>query len=168
MTIPLTTRREFLKHSLAGAGLTLALFMSPSGYRISSAAQDKKNDPSLHPQLWVRISPDNQVTIVVSKSEMGQGVSTSLPMIVADELEAEWQQVRFVESPAGPEYVDPETGMQLTGGSTSVRHMYDPLRKLGATARQMLLLAAARTWKVPARECQAVQGRVKHAQTGGA
>ncbi len=166
MNVPLTTRREFLRYSLAGAGLTVALFITPSGSRLSSAAEGKKNEPSLHPQLWVRVTPENEVIIVINKSEMGQGVSTSLPMIVADELEAAWKQVRFVESPAGPEYVDPETGMQLTGGSTSVRHMYDPLRKVGATARQMLLSAAARTWKVPPRECEAVQGTVKHAKSG--
>ncbi len=163
MSTPLTTRREFLKGSLASAGLTLVLFATPAGHRLLAAEGVKEN---INPSAFIRITPDNLVAIIVNKSEMGQGVSTSLPMIVADELEADWKQVRFVQSPAGPEYVDPEMGMQLTGGSSSVRHMYDPLRKAGAAARDMLVRAAAQAWGVPAKECDAARGNVNHAASG--
>jgi isoquinoline 1-oxidoreductase beta subunit len=162
----LLTRREFLKKSLAGAGLTIAVSMTPSGYRLFKAEEVIKDGPLFNPSAWIQVTPNNIVTIVVNKSEMGQGVSTSLPMIAADELEADWKQVRFIEAPAGTKYIDPNWGMQLTGGSTSVRHMYEPLRKAGATAREMLVSAAAHTWGVPASECGAIQGMVRHAKSG--
>jgi len=115
---------------------------------------------------WITITPDNIVTVTVNKSEMGQGVYTSLPMIVADELEADWKQVRFVTAPAGDEFKDPVRNNQFTGGSSSVRDMYEPLRKMGAAMREMLVLAAARTWAVPARDCATFMGTVKHIKTG--
>lgn len=118
------------------------------------------------PNVWLRITPDNIVTVMVSKSEMGQGVSTSLPMIVADELEADWKQVRFKMVPAREEYKDPVWDMQTTGGSTSVRHMFLPLRKAGAAAREMLITAAARIWGVPTGECEAYRGTVRHRKSG--
>lgn len=160
------TRREFIKSSaLAGAGLTIALTITPYGYRILKAGE-ARGDPAFRPSAWIQVTPDNKVQVFINKSEMGQGVSTSLPMVVADELEAAWEQVSFRESPAGPEYVDPVSKMQLTGGSTSVRHMYKPLRAAGASARQMLVAAAAKTWSVPEEECVAAQGTVKHKTTG--
>ena len=107
---------------------------------------------------WLTITQDDIVTITVNKSEMGQGVYTSLPMIVADELDADWKQVRFASAPAGDEYKDPVWGMQSTGGSTSVRHMHDTLRKAGAAAREMLVLAGSEALKAPLRECAAVNG----------
>jgi isoquinoline 1-oxidoreductase beta subunit len=160
----LISRREFLKTTLTGAGLTIAATMTPFGPRLLSAQEVKKG--LFSPSVWVRITPDNVVTIVVNKSEMGQGVSTSLPMIAADELEADWKQVRFLEAPGGNKYVDPNWGMQLTGGSTSVRHMFDPLRKANAAAREMLRTAAAQTWRVPANECTASKNTVRHTKSG--
>lgn len=160
------TCREFLKKSLATAGLTIAVSMTPSGYRLLKAEELRKDRSLFNPSVWIQITPDNITTIVVNKSEMGQGVSTSLPMIAADELEADWKQIRFIEAPAGARYIDPNWGMQLTGGSTSVRHMYEPLRKAGATAREMLMSAAAQTWGVPVSECEAFQGMVRHAKSG--
>lgn len=154
------TRREFLKKSLAGAGMTIAISLTPFGFNIASSQEIKKD--LFSPDVWIQITPDNIVTIVVNKSEMGQGVYTSLPMIAADELEADWKQIRLKAAPAGEKYIDPAWGMQLTGGSTSVRHMMEPLRKAGATAREMLLTAAAQTWKVPQSECEARQGMVRH------
>ncbi len=158
------TRREFLKKSLAGAGLTLAVSITPFGPRLLSAQEAEKG--SFSPSVWLQITPDNIVTVILNKCEMGQGVYTSLPMIVADELEADWKQMRFKPAPAGAKYVDPAWGMQLTGGSTSVRHMYEPLRKAGAAAREMLISAAAQTWKVPVNECLASQNKVHHAKSG--
>ena len=161
------TRRRFLHHSLAVAGLAVTASMTPSGIKVSKAEDLKKNTESLFsPNVWIEITPDNIITIVVNKSEMGQGVATSLPMIAADELEADWKQIRFKEAPAGDKYKDPAWGMQLTGGSTSVMHMMEPLRKAGATAREMLLAAAAQTWEVLQSECEARQGMVRHIQSG--
>jgi len=156
------SRREFLK----AAGLTLAVTMTPSGYRILSAAEAGMDEPgAFQPSVWLQVTPDNIVTVVVSKSEMGQGVYTSLPMIVADELEADWKQVRVQAAPAGDGYRDPVWGTQATGGSTSIRHMHEPLRKAGAAAREMLITAAANEWGVPAGECQADLGKVRHPKT---
>jgi len=151
------TRREFLRL----AGLTVAISLAPSGYRLLSAEEIAK-DKSFSPNVWLQITPDNIVTIVVNKSEMGQGVYTSLPMIVADELDADWKQVRFEVAPAGERYIDPLSGMESTGGSTSVRHMFEPLRKAGAAAREMLITAAAKKWGLPVNECEPSKGTVIH------
>ena len=158
------SRREFLKTTLAGAGLTIAATMTPFGSRLLSAQDVKKG--LFNPNVWIRITPDNIVTIVVNKSEMGQGVLTSLPMISADELDADWKQIRFEEAPGGKKYIDPNWGMQLTGGSTSVRHMFEPLRKGSAAAREMLRTAAAQTWGVPVNECAASKNTVRHTKSG--
>ncbi len=161
----LITRRQFLSKSLRGAGLTVAAFLTPSGIKVLKAEELKK-EGLFSPSAWIEITPDNWVTIVVNKSEMGQGVSTSLPMIAADELEADWKRVRFREAPGGKKYIDPNWGMQLTGGSTSVRHMDEPLRKASATAREMLRAAAAQSWGVPIDQCIASQNTVRHKQNG--
>jgi isoquinoline 1-oxidoreductase beta subunit len=138
--------------------------MTPFGPRLLSAQEVKKG--VFNPNVWIQITPDSIVTIVVNKSEMGQGVSTSLPMIAADELEADWKQVRFLEAPGGNKYIDPNWGMQLTGGSTSVRHMFEPLRKASAAAREMLRTAAAQTWGVSVNECAASKNTVRHTKSG--
>lgn len=161
------TRRDLMKKSLAGAGLTVFAALTPDGYRILKA-EDHAKEPvqSCSLTLWVRITPDNLINVVVNKSEMGQGVYTSLPMIVADELEADWKQIRFQSAPAGDAYKDPVWNMQSTGGSTSVRHMFLPLRKAGAAAREMLRAAAAQAWGVPPGECETRKGMVRHEKSG--
>jgi isoquinoline 1-oxidoreductase beta subunit len=151
------TRREFLRLT----GLTIAVSLTPSGYRLLLAAEISK-DKSFSPNVWLQVAPDNMVTIIVNKSEMGQGVYTSLPMIVADELETDWKLVKMMASPAGDQYIDPVWGMQATGGSTSVRHMFEPLRKAGAAAREMLISAAAKKWGAPLNQCEALSGSVIH------
>jgi len=88
-------------------------------------------------------------------------------MIVADELEADWKRIRFEPAPAADPYKDPVWGMQGNWGSTSVRHMFEPLRKAGAAAREMLRAAAAQTWGVPEGECETYQGAVRHAGVAG-
>ena len=159
------TRREFLKTSLIGAGLTLAAVVTPDGIRIVAAAGAEK-DMAFKPNVYLRISPDDTITVIVNKSEMGQGVFTSLPMIIADELEADWKKVKIVPAPAGAEYKDPVWGMQSTGGSTSIRHMHDTLRKAGAAAREMLILAGSEALKAPLRECAAVNGTIRNMKSG--
>jgi isoquinoline 1-oxidoreductase beta subunit len=159
------TRRAFLKGTLAGAGLTLAVAAVPGGIRILSAAEADQ-DAAFRPNAYLRIAPDDSITVIVNKSEMGQGVTTSLPMIIADELEADWKQVRFEFAPAGDEYKDPVWGSQSTGGSTSVRHMHDALRKAGAAAREMLVIAGARVMEVPVKDLAATNGVIRNMRTG--
>src|SRR2546427_4733472 len=99
---------------------------------------------------------------MVDRSEMGQGVATSLPMLLAEELEADWTKIRIEFAPAAKEYINPMFGMQGTGGSTSVRAAYTPLRKAGAAAREMLLPAAAETWGGDKSSCRAEKGAGIH------
>jgi isoquinoline 1-oxidoreductase beta subunit len=153
------TRRQFLK--MSGTGLAIAVATTSTGFRLLSAAELEKTG-SFRPNVWLEVRPDNTVIVTVNKSEMGQGVYTSLPMIVADELDADWKNVRMEVAPAADAYKDPAWGTQSTGGSSSIRHMYEPLRKAGAAAREMLLLAAAREWNVAVRECAVVLGHVRH------
>ncbi|MBI5633184.1 MAG: xanthine dehydrogenase family protein molybdopterin-binding subunit [Nitrospirae bacterium] len=153
------TRRTFIKI----AGLTIAVVSTPSGFDILSGAEAAEEmTKGVNPNVWIKITQDNHVVVTVNKSEMGQGIYTALPMIIADELEADWKQVKFEVAPAADQYKDPVWGSQATGGSSSIRHMYEPLRKAGAAAREMLVTAAASNWKVPAAECEASQGLVKH------
>jgi len=157
------TRRTFIKI----AGLTIAVVATPSGFDIlwGSKAQAEMTK-GFSPGVWIQVTPENSVIVTVNKSEMGQGIYTALPMIVADELEADWKQVKFEVAPAGDQYKDPVWGAQATGGSSSIRHMYGPLRKAGAAGREMLVAAAAGIWKVPAAECEAKLGTVIHASSG--
>lgn len=157
------TRREFLQMS---GSLTIAVAATATGFRLLSAAELAKEGPSFRPSVWLEVRPDETVIVTVSKSEMGQGVYTSLPMIVADELDADWRKVQMAVAPAGDAYKDPVWGSQATGGSSSIRHMYDPLRKAGAAAREMLVLAAADLWKVPVAECTYELGAVRHQKSG--
>ena len=105
----------------------------------------------------------------MGKSEMGQGIHTALPMIVADELDADWNQVRIESAPVREEYDDPDAQQgHVTYGSTSVRHLYEPMRKAGAAGREMLLQAAAQKWDVPVSECETSQSQVLHKRSGRA
>ena len=156
------TRRQFLK--IAGTGLAIAVVSTSDGFRLLSPAQAAE-EAFFHPSAWLKVLPNNSVIVVVSKSEMGQGVYTSLPMIVADELDADWKNVTMEVAPAGDAFKDPVWGSQSTGGSSSIRHMYEPLRKAGAAAREMLVVAAARGWNVPVTECSVDLGSVRHARS---
>jgi isoquinoline 1-oxidoreductase beta subunit len=158
------SRRDFLKGSLAAAGLTIAASVTPFGYRLLSAAEVEKG--AFKPNVWFEITPNNLVTVTVPASEMGQGVLTSLPMIVADELEADWSQIRVKQAPAADAFKNPVLGDQLTVASSSVRGYYEPLRKAGAAGRMMLVKTAAQTWKVPEGECEASKGVVRHKKSG--
>jgi isoquinoline 1-oxidoreductase beta subunit len=155
----LLTRRNFVVvTSAAGAGLALGLHASPSRH-----SNNLKSPPpqDFAPDTWLRIDPKGTVTITVAKSEMGQGVRTALPMIVAEELDADWSRVRVEQAVADGKY-----GSMSTGGSTSVRTSWERLRKAGAAARQMLLTAAAERWNVPPDECRTENGTVIHVPTG--
>ena len=151
------TRREFLQTAtVAGAGLVIGFHLPAGGRRgVSYPAP-------FAPNAWLRIRPDESVLVIVDRSEMGQGVTTSLPMLLAEELEADWSKIKIESAPADKAYINPMFGMQGTGGSTSVRAAYTPLRKAGAAAREMLVTAAAETWGVDKSECRAEKGAVIH------
>jgi isoquinoline 1-oxidoreductase subunit beta len=163
---PSISRRDFLKGSLAVTGLTIAMSVSPFGTRLINASQGKEALTGFKPNIWYEITPNNIVTTFIGNSEMGQGAHTALSMILADELEADWKQIRVQQGGAAKEYHNVLLHMQLTVGSASIRGFYDPLRQAGAAGRAMLLKAAADTWKVPENECEAVKGMVKHKKSG--
>ncbi len=117
------------------------------------------------PNAWLRIGTDDSVLVIVDRSEMGQGVTTSLPMLLAEELEADWTKIRFEFAPADKAYINQLFGIQGTGGSSSVRAAWKPLRVAGAQARTMLIAAAAQTWSVEPASCRAEAGAVTHAAT---
>lgn len=154
------SRRTFLKYTLGGAGLTIAIGITPFGWRLVNAADVKP--AGLKPFAYIEISLDNMITVLVGQTELGQGTHTGIPMIVAEELEADWKQVRVRQAPAAEAFKDPFMNMQITGGSTSIRHRYDLLRKAGAAAREMLIEAAAKTWDVSVSECVAADSIVRH------
>ena len=154
------TRRAFLETAgAAGAGLVISFYL-PSGPRFRSSAAGP-----FAPNAWLRIGADDSVLVIVDRSEMGQGVTTALPMLLAEELEADWSRIKIEFAPADKAYTNPMFGMQGTGGSTSVRAAYTPLRKAGAAARELLVAAAAQTWGVEQAECRAERGAVVHAPT---
>ena len=151
------SRRQFMKTSaLAGGGLLLACHL-PFGLRNTALA----GDITFAPNAFLRVGTDDSVTVIVNKSEMGQGVYTSLPMLVAEELCCDWKRVRFQASPVAPEYNHAQFGpIMVTGGSTSVRSEWARLSLAGAAAREMLVAAAAEQWKVDPAVCQAENGLV--------
>ncbi|HYT98938.1 MAG TPA: xanthine dehydrogenase family protein molybdopterin-binding subunit [Gemmatimonadales bacterium] len=154
------TRRAFLETAgAASAGLVISFYL-PSGPRFRSTTAGP-----FAPNAWLRIGADESVLVIVDRSEMGQGVTTALPMLLAEELEADWSKIRIEFAPADKAYTNPMFGMQGTGGSTSVRAAYTPLRKAGAAARELLLAAAAQTWGVEKAECRAERGAVVHASS---
>ncbi len=142
-------------------GLTMAVSVSPFGYSILNASE-KKDLKTFNPNVWLNIASDNKITISIGNSEMGQGVLTGQSMIIADELEADWKQIKIKQGPAHPALRNPILGAQITVASASMRAFYEPLRKTGAAGRAMLIKAAAETWNVPENECKAVLGTVKH------
>jgi isoquinoline 1-oxidoreductase beta subunit len=144
------SRREFVAAGVAaGAGLVVGFYLPHGG---------KTGKEVFSPNAYVRITPDDKITIVVARSEMGQGVRTALPMILAEELEADWKRIEIEQAGASTLYGD-----QTTGGSASVRTTWDPMRKAGAAAREMLISAAALTWGVGRAGCAAQEGAVVHA-----
>jgi isoquinoline 1-oxidoreductase beta subunit len=157
------SRRSFLKTgALMGGGLMLGFSLS---LRKPFGAASAQSASSFIPNAFIRIGTDDVVTIIVNKSEMGQGVYTSLPMIIAEELEADWSKIRVEPAPVDPAYNHTEWGIQGTGGSTSVWSEWERLRKAGATARAMLVKAAAEFWKVDPASCRAEKGFVIHNPT---
>lgn len=154
------SRRTFLKTgAVLGGGLVIGFHLP---LPLSSAEAAAPAQPPYTPNAFIRIGRDDSVTLIINKSEMGQGVYTSLPMLLAEELACDWRTVRVEAAPVDPVYNHTTFGLQVTGGSTSVRTEWERLSKAGAAAREMLIAAAAKRWQVAPPSCRAENGRVIH------
>ncbi len=151
-------RRDFLKASVMASGGLLIGFRLAGITGLASAKQSAA--ASFMPNAFVRIGSDERVTVIVNHSEMGQGVYTSLPMLLAEELDADWSKVGFEPAPVDPKYNHPAFGMQITGGSSSVWSGLEQFRQAGAAARAMLVAAAAQQWNVDPSSCRTESGAV--------
>ena len=158
-------RRKFLKDSTAlMGGLVIGFYLPMKGGRAYAAEAPPK--PTYPPNAFIRIAPDDSITIVINKSEMGQGVYTSLAMLIAEELEADWSRISVESAPVAAVYNHTGFGMQMTGGSSSIPSSWEQMRRVGASARMLLIRAAAESWGVPVSECRAENSEVFHDASG--
>ena len=155
-------RRDFMRKSVfAGGGLALGIYIQAAETALGQVVKSSSASAGdFTPDAFIRISPDGTVSLISKQPEMGQGVKTSLPMVIAEELEVSWKDVVIVQGDLNSVY-----GRQSAGGSTSTPTNYEAFRRLGATARTMLVEAAALTWGVPAGECFAADSAVHHRPT---
>ena len=165
---PAARRRQFLKSSAAlGGGLVIG-FVLPAGAAAARSAQAREDGEPFAPNAFVRIGKDGTVTVIVKHLEFGQGVITSLPMILAEELECDWTRVRSELAPAAPEYAHTAFGIQMTGGSSSVWNSWDQLRTAGAQARTMLVAGGRATVEGRCRQTCRAENGVVHAARASA
>jgi isoquinoline 1-oxidoreductase beta subunit len=151
----LVNRRSFLRvSSLAGGGVLLGLYIKPP----KASAQFGPSAPPV-PNNYIKIAPDGTITIMAKDPEVGQGVKTMLPMLIAEELDADWKMVKIEQT----DFDDTKYAAQFAGGSLATPFNWDPMRRVGAAGRQLLVSAAAHTWGVPDAECSTAAGRVLHA-----
>src|SRR5215467_1497594 len=157
-------RRQFLfTASLAGGALLLKCAIRPEEAFASEQTAAAKVVPL---NAWLKIGTDDSVTIIVSQAEMGQGIRTTLPAVIAEELGADWSLVRLEDSPTDPAYRNPRINWQFTGNSESTPSFFELMRKMGASAREMIVGAAAEKWRVDAASCGTEKGRVIHKKSG--
>ena len=152
-------RRQFIK---ASAGLVIGMYIAPRLGRAAAAAATGKPLPDAN--AFLRIGADDSVTVLLSHSEMGQGVWTTLPMLIAEELGCDWSKIKVEHAPAAPSYAHTAFGIQMTGGSTSTWSEFDRYRQVGAVARDMLVRTAADGWKVSPASCRVDNGFVVSGQ----
>jgi isoquinoline 1-oxidoreductase beta subunit len=162
------SRRQFVVVlAAAGGGLLLGCRVGDRAVARGTAAAAASDLPAFAPDAFIRIGADGPVTLIMPQVEMGQGMYTSMPMLIAEELEVPLDQIQVEHAPPNDKlYANPLIGFQATGGSTSVRGFYEPLRKAGATARTMLVAAAAQRWSVEPASCRAEKGSVHHPASG--
>src|SRR3984885_2746681 len=160
METTLVSRRSFLRASvIAGGGMMLAYYVEPIEKALAAA---QFGPPvTLLPASFITIAPDGAITIIAKNPEIGQGVKVMLPMLIAEELDAEWKDVRIEQGDLDPA----KYGLQIAGGSTRTPLKWEPMRQVGAGGRQMLIAAAAQKWNVPASECSTTPSRVHHEST---
>ena len=153
-------RRQFLvTAALTSGGLLLKGSLTPAEALASTGSDTAKVIPL---NAWVRIGTDDSVIIIVSQAEMGQGIRTTLPAVLAEELGADWSRVQLEDSPTDPAYRNPRINWQFTGNSESTPSFFDLMRHMGASAREMLIGAAAQKWNVPPATCRTETGKVVH------
>lgn len=152
------SRREFMKIS-AGASFTLAINLSIPSSKVNASTKFKAND-IFTPSVWIEINKNNRITVTITESEMGQGVLTTLSMMVAEELDAKWEQIHAVLADADLKY-----GNQATGGSSSLRNNWTKLRMAGAVARNVLIQSAAKHWGINVIDCYTNEGNVINSLT---
>ena len=156
------SRRKFLKAgAVVGGGLVIA-FTVPLVKRFSGGGEAAPAAPAAAPvaNAFLRVGSDDSVTVLIAHSEMGQGIWTALPMLIAEELDADWSRVRVEHAPAAPVYAHTVFGMQMTGGSSSTWSEFERYRQAGATARALLVQAAAQQWGVAPADCRVENGVV--------
>src|SRR5271165_747385 len=160
---PIPSRRAFLKASAAaGGGLLLQAILPPLASIAMAETSGEDAGVAAPLNAFIRIAPDGVVTIMSKNPEIGQGIKTMLPMVIAEELDVEWKNVRIEQAPLD----EAKYGEQFAGGSMATTLNYDPLRRVGAAGRQMLVAAAAQIWNVPPSECDAEAGVVHYQKTG--
>ena len=158
--IRVVTRRGFLENVFSAGALILGAQVLPRTAH-GAELQEPVDSAAWRPNLFIGLNTDGSVILVAHRSEMGTGIRTSLPMVLADEMEADWSRTRVEQALADSRY-----GSQDTDGSASIRDFYDTMREAGASARHMLESAAAQKWSVPASECRARLHEVVHEPTG--
>ena len=153
-------RRSFIKFSaLAGGGLLVGVY---SNSEILAQQRGPAAPPApVNPNVYITVHPDNTFTLIAKNPETGQGMRNALPMLIAEELDVDWKQVKVQQADCNPTLY----GQQIEGGSTATPTNYMPMRQVGAAARMMLVATAAKQWNVPESECTTGSGTVKHART---
>ncbi len=159
MKSPRVSRRHFLKTTAVGAGGLVIAFVIPGAGRLA-LAQPPAPGALPSPNAFLHIGSDDRLTVLLAHSEMGQGIWTTLPMLIAEELDADWSKIRVQHAPAAPPYAHTVFGMQMTGGSSTTWSEFDRYRQAGAAARAMLVEAAAKRFGVSAADCRTANGEV--------